>query len=67
MSIADMAFQAATQDVMAAKDKRIAELEAALRESELILTAFAMSRGRAMVCSDDKLTAALKVARDCLR
>ena len=47
--------------------KRVAELEAALRESELILTALAMSLNREAVCSDEKLSAALLAARALLK
>lgn len=48
--------------------KRIAELEAALRENEVILTALAMAPegNRTLVCDDEKLSAALRAARVCL-
>lgn len=46
---------------------RIAELEAALREAELLLTGLAMSPARVAVCPDNKLEAALVRAREALQ
>lgn len=48
---------------------RIAELEAALRTSELVLTALAMADAdvRAIVCSTEHLTETLNEARKALR
>lgn len=56
-------------DIIERQDQRIVQLEAALRESELILTALAMAPegNRTLVCPDEKLTSALNAARDCIR